>query len=118
MIPSVVQGALVSARISLLLAAAIHHLASFPAFCEAIRAWRPSRSQTWSPNDRSTWTVDALQSVSEATRMEWMRTTVFKSYLFPLIEDGEREAKCVETACCSEQCEQQMLRKSNSVTNP
>ena len=25
--------------------------------------------------------------------MEWMRTTAFK--LFPLIEDGEREAKCV-----------------------
>ena len=49
--------------------------------------------------DKSTWTVDTLQSVNETTRMEWMRTTAFNSYLFPLIEDGEREAKCVETAC-------------------
>ena len=49
--------------------------------------------------DRSTWTVDTLESVNEATRMEWMRTTAFNSYLFPLIEDGERDAKCVETAC-------------------
>ena len=31
--------------------------------------------------------------------MEWMSTTAFNSYLFPLIEDGERETKCVETAC-------------------
>ena len=31
--------------------------------------------------------------------MEWMRTTAFNSYLFPLMEDGEREARCVETAC-------------------
>ena len=79
MIPSSVQAALVSARISLLLAAAIHYPASFPAFCEAIRAWHTSRSQTWSPKDRSTWTVDTLQSVNEATRMEWMRTTAFNS---------------------------------------
>ena len=79
MIPTSVQAALVSARISLLLAAAIHHPDSFPAFFEAIRAWRTSRSQTWSPTDKSTWTVDTLHSVNEATRMEWMRTTAFNS---------------------------------------
>ena len=111
MIPSSVDAALVSARISLSLslalsrslsllsAAAIHHPASFPALCEAIRVWHTSRSQTWSPKDRSTWTVETLQSINEATRMKWMRTIAFNWYLFPLIEDGEREAKCVETAC-------------------
>ena len=31
--------------------------------------------------------------------MELMRTIAFNSYSFPLFEDGEREAKCVETAC-------------------
>ena len=31
--------------------------------------------------------------------MKWMRTIAFNWYLFPLIEDGGREAKCVETAC-------------------
>ena len=31
--------------------------------------------------------------------MKWMRTIAFNWYLFPLIEDSEREAKCVETAC-------------------
>ena len=30
--------------------------------------------------------------------MECMCTTDFNSYLLPLIEDGEREAKCVATA--------------------
>ena len=67
--------------------------------CEAISAWRTSRSQMRSPQDRSTWTVGTLQSVNEDTRVEWMSTTAFSSYLFQLIEDGEREAKCVETAC-------------------
>ena len=43
--------------------------------------------------------MDALQGVSKVTRMESMRTTAFNSYLFLMIEDGEREAKCVETAC-------------------
>ena len=40
-----------------------------------------------------------MQSINEAIRMKWMRTIAFNWYLFPLIEDGEREAKCVETAC-------------------
>ena len=38
-------------------------------------------------------------SVKEATCTEWMRITAFNSYLFPLVEDGEREAMSAETAC-------------------
>ena len=71
MIPSSVQAALVSARISL--SCWQQRFMTLPAFqhsARRMRAWRTSRSQTLSPMDRSTWTVDTLQSVNETTRME------------------------------------------------
>ena len=46
-----------------------------------------SRSQMWSLMDRSTWTVDHTHEMDA-------------HHCFQLVlVDGEREAKCVETAC-------------------
>ena len=112
MIPSSVHSNLETCRIS--------RLSSFSTFCEATRALRTPRGQQWYPKDRSTWTVDTLQNVSEATRME-----MDAHHCFQLVLVSAGRGRCARgEVCrdrfvrCSRQCGQQTLKKSSFLTKP
>ena len=83
-------------RESLSLAAAIRHLAQLSSI---LRGDQGIAHVTFS-DVVSSGQVDLDGGyIAERQRGHTHGMDAFNSYLFPLIEDGEREAKCVETAC-------------------
>ena len=96
MIPSSVQAALVSARISL-----GRRNASPCQLSSILRCDQGMAHVTFSDvvSTRQVDVVGGYIAERQRTRMEWICTTAFNSYFFPLIEDGERDAMGVATAC-------------------